>query len=145
MPESNCDYETKLDAGGRPYAISVPVRVRYVECDPMRVAHHSSYVAWLEMARTELLRARGYAYRDLEERGVFMVIARMSLKYRRPARYDDVIDVYCQARPTAGVKLIHDYKLTRNGELILEAETTLVVVDENGKMKPVPEELITAE
>ena len=117
------DYPTVLDPSGKPYAITIPVRVRYVECDPMRVAHHSSYVAWLEMSRTELLRARGFAYKDLEASGVLMVVARLSLKYRRPARYDDVLDVYCEARPTAGVKL--------------------VCVDENGRMRPVPEALIT--
>lgn len=140
---ASTEYATKLDPNGKPYAITVPLRVRYVECDSMRVAHHSSYVAWLEIARTELLRSRGFAYKDLEESGVLMVVARLSLKYRRPARYDDVIDVYCEARPTAGVKLLHDYQLTRGDEILCEGETTLVCVDENGKMKPVPEELIT--
>lgn len=137
------EYTTKLDSTGKPYAITVPLRVRYVECDSMRVAHHSSYVAWLEIARTELLRARGFAYKDLEASGVLMVVARLSLKYRRPVRYDDVIEVYCEAKPTAGVKLLHEYKLTLGDQTLCEGETTLVCVDENGRMKPVPEELIT--
>lgn len=143
--ESASDLLRKFDADGRPYAVTVPIRVRYVECDGMRVAHHSSYIAWLEIARTELLRERGFAYRDLEEQGVLMVVARLNIKYRRPARYDDVIHVYCEAKPTAGVKLLHEYRITRDDELLAEADTTLVCIDENGRMTPVPEELITTE
>ena len=54
---------------GEQRRIEVPVRVRYVECDPMNVAHHSVYPVWLEIARTDLLRRRGNAYRDLEVAG----------------------------------------------------------------------------
>ncbi len=121
---------------------TIEVRVRYNECDPMKFAHHSSYVTWLEMARTELLRERGFAYRELEERGILMVVARLSLKYRRPARYDDVIQIRCCSRPTAGVKLEHTYEVRRGDELLATAETTLVVVDEKGRMKPVPPEIL---
>ena len=136
------NYPTKLDSHGLAYAITIPIRVRYVECDAMRVAHHSSYVAWLEMARTELLRARGFAYRDLEASGVLMVVARLNIKYRQPVRYDDVIEIYCEAQPTAGVKLLHNYQITHDGQLAGEAETTLVCVDAQGRMQPVPEQLL---
>lgn len=120
----------------------VSVRVRYVECDPMGVAHHSVYPVWLEIARTELLRARGQAYRDLEARGVYFVVARLSLRYRRPARYDDELTVRVDVAESAGVKIDHRYEVKRGKELIATAESTLVCVDAEGKLKPVPPELL---
>lgn len=126
----------------RPHRIELPVRVRYVECDPMGVVHHSVYPVWLEMARTELLRARGFAYRELEERGVFFVVARLSLKYRRPAKYDDELIIHCTAAESAGVKIEHRYEVKRATELIATAETTIVCVDGAGQLQPVPPELL---
>ena len=73
--------------------LDVPIRVRYTECDPMSVAHHATYPVWLEIARTELLRVRGVAYKDLEAAGVLFVVVRMSLRYRKPAYYGDQIVV----------------------------------------------------
>ena len=121
--------------------IEVPIRVRYVECDPMNVAHHTVYPVWFEIARTDLLRRHGKAYRDLEAAGVFFVVARMSLKYHKPAMYDDDLLVICDAQPSAGVKVHHTYEVRRAGELLATAETTLVCVDKDGKLKPIPEDL----
>ena len=121
--------------------IEVPVRVRYVECDPMNVAHHSVYPVWLEIARTDLLRRRGNAYRDLEAAGVMFVVARMSLRYHKPARYDDELAITCTANPSAGVKVEHSYEVRRGDELLATGQTTLVCVDRDGKLKPIPDDL----
>lgn len=128
-----------MDAPPSPGApFELPVRVRYTECDPMNVAHHSAYVIWMELARTEMLRERGVAYRDLEARGVFFVIARLSVRYRRPARYDDVLTVRVTLRPGSGVKVEHDYEVRRGDELLATAETTLACVDREGRLQPIP-------
>lgn len=116
----------------------VEVRVRYSECDPMNVAHHSAYPVWLEIARVELLRERGAAYREWEEKGIFFVVARLSVRYRRPAKYDDVLQVNVRGLPSAGVKVDHEYEIRRGKELIATAETTIVCVDRQGKLQPVP-------
>jgi acyl-CoA thioester hydrolase len=107
----------------------------------MGVAHHSAYTVWLEIARTELLRARGIAYRELEAQGVFFVVARLSIRYRRPARYDERIEVNCSVAETAGVKIEHAYELRRGSQLLATAETTIVCVDREGRLQPVPEPL----
>ncbi len=125
--------------GSQPAALDIEFRVRYAECDPMRVAHHSAYPVWMEMGRTELLRCRGVAYRDLEARGVFFVVARLSIRYHRPARYDDLVRLRVTMRPSAGVKVEHDYEFFRGDELLASAQTTLVCVDSEGKLRPVPE------
>ncbi|WP_428389793.1 acyl-CoA thioesterase [Mucisphaera sp.] len=120
----------------------VKLRVRYNECDPMGVAHHASYPVWLEIARTELLREQGGAYRELEDSGVLFVVARMNLRYRKPARYDDELAIAVRLEPSAGVKLEHSYEVRRGGEVLAKAETTLACVDREGKLRPVPEVLL---
>ena len=122
----------------RPTETSVSLRVRYVECDPMGVAHHSTYPIWLEIARTELLREQGVVYRELEEQGILFVVARMSLRYRRPAKYDDQLTVRVRLEPGAGVKVDHRYEVRRGEELIATADTTLVCVDRDGRIRPAP-------
>lgn len=117
------------------------VRVRYYECDPMNVAHHSVYPVWMEMGRTEMLREQGVAYRDLEAQGVYFVIARLNLRFRKPAVYDDVLQVETLMLPSAGVKIDHQYRITRNGELLTEADTTMVCVNREGRPQPIPEAL----
>ncbi len=121
--------------------IEIPVRVRYNECDPMNVAHHSIYPVWFEIARTDLLRRRGNAYRDLEAAGVMFVVARMSLKYHKPAKYDDELRIICRASPSAGVKVEHKYEVCRGDELLATGQTTLVCVDHEGMLKPIPGKL----
>ncbi|MEM8738622.1 MAG: thioesterase family protein [Planctomycetota bacterium] len=122
--------------------ITVPVRVRYQECDPMNVAHHSVYPVWFEMARTELLRSFGQAYRDLEAAGVFLVVAKLSIRYRRPARYDDELEITVKSLPTAGVKLEHHYEVRRGRELLAVADTTLACVGADGRLRPVPDSIL---
>jgi len=90
---------------------STRLRVRYAECDPMRVAHHASYPIWMEEARTHLLRVSGVSYADLEEQGVFLVITKLEIKYRRPIRYDDVIEVRVRHVPAGRIKIRHEYEL----------------------------------
>ncbi|MEY5033287.1 MAG: Acyl-CoA thioester hydrolase YbgC, partial [Planctomycetota bacterium] len=63
---------------------SIEVRVRYPECDPMGVVHHAVYPIWFEMGRTEMLRAAGGSYRDMEAAGVFLAVVRLEVRFRRP-------------------------------------------------------------
>ena len=129
------------------------LRVRYCECDPFGVIHHSSYVAWLEMARTEMLREGGITYRQMEAAGVFLVIASLEIKYARPGRYDDVLDVHCRVSGGSRVKLEHEYevkviervdadvqRLRDSGDdTLIRAKTTLVCVGPDVKVRPLPE------
>ncbi len=122
----------------------IEVRVRYTECDPMNVAHHSVYPVWMEMARTQWLRDRGMPYRELEEQGILFVVARMSLRYRKPARYDDVLVVRVwpvdDPNPSR-VKVDQEYEIRRGDELLVTAQTTLVCVDRQGKPQAMPDQI----
>jgi acyl-CoA thioester hydrolase len=102
---------TRSEKQTPPGAGTTRIRVRYVECDPMGVAHHSSYLPWMEMGRTELLREVGESYAALEEAGVFLVVTKLEVKYRRPIRYDDVIEIRTRVSGSTKVKLMHSYEL----------------------------------
>lgn len=130
---------------------SVLVRVRYCECDPMGVAHHGSYVPWLEMARTELLRTSGVSYAQLEAAGVFLVVAKLGVVYRRPVLYDDVVEIACTVQGGGRVKIDHTYEIAvveRAGMACTEpaasASTTLACVDRDGRVTPLPDWLVPA-
>lgn len=117
------------------------IRVRYPECDPMGVAHHATYPIWFEIGRTEMLRARGGNYRDLEAEGVFLAVVRLEVRYRRPARYDDLLALQTELRLAGPVKIEHTYRLLRDGELLAEAATTLACLDRDGRARVLPQSL----
>ena len=122
------------------------VRVRYCECDPMGVAHHASYIPWLEIGRTELLRSSGVSYAQLEAAGVFLVIVRLDVRYRRPVRYADVVEIRTAVVGGSRVKIEHEYDVViveRGGEAMNEvaaaASTTLACVGADGRPRPLPD------
>ena len=114
---------------------------RYAETDKAGVVHHSVYPVWFEMGRTELLRANGLAYKDLEELGVFFVVARLEIKYRRPAQYDEKLELETTYSRVTASKVDHAYKLTRccDGIILAEASSVLACVNAKGKIRRIPE------
>jgi len=120
---------------------TITVVPRYAETDKAGVVHHSIYPVWFEMGRTELLRANGLAYKDLEQSGVLFVVAELFIKYRRPAMYDEKLqlETHCSA-VTAG-KVKHSYKLTRccDGTILAEGSSVLACVSAEGKVRRIPE------
>jgi len=118
----------------------------------MGVAHHSSYVDWLEIGRTELLRQSGVSYAALEQAGTFLVIVKLEVRYRRPVRYDDVVEVRTRWMGGSKVKIEHEYEVfvvERGGDSPPElpaaaASTTLACVDRGGKIQQLPGWLITS-
>ena len=69
----------------------IQIRVRYSETDAMGLLHHSNYLSYFEVGRTELYRQQGGCYRTMEENGLFLVVAKAEIKYLRPARFDDLL------------------------------------------------------
>lgn len=118
------------------------LRVRYDECDRMGIVHHANYLKYFEIGRTELLRASGGCYREMEDLGFLVVVARISCSYRSPAYYDDEIIVHTVISKVTSAKIIHDYEIRRDKELLVKAEVTLAVIDREGRMQKVPRELI---
>lgn len=114
-------------------------RVRYVECDPMGVAHHSNYPVWFEMGRTEMLRAQGGRYRDFESDGIFLVVADLSIRFRMPARYDDELTLKTHLLEGGRARIRHGYEiLDPQLRFVAKAVTTLACVDAEGRLRPIP-------
>ena len=120
---------------------TITIQPRYSETDQGGVVHHSVYAEYFEMGRTELLRANGLAYKDLEAAGVFFVIAELRIKYRRPALYDEKLNLETTCTNVTASKVEHSYKLTRpsTGELLAEGSSVLACVDNKGKIRRMPE------
>ncbi len=119
----------------------VTIVPRYAETDKAGVVHHSVYPVWFEIGRTELLRANGLAYKDLEETGVFFVVAELNIKYRRPAFYDEKLQLQTICTGVTASKVKHSYILTREdkGLVLAEGTSILACVDSNGKVRRIPE------
>jgi acyl-CoA thioester hydrolase len=120
---------------------TITIQPRYSETDQGGVVHHSVYPVYFEMGRTELLRANGLAYKDLEAAGVFFVIAELQVKYRRPAFYDEHLQLETTCTNVTASKVEHSYKLTRpaTGEILAEGSSVLACVDSSGKIRRMPE------
>ena len=108
----------------------------------MGVAHHATYPIWFEIGRTEMLRASGGNYRDLEAAGVFLAVVRLEVRYRRPARYDDELRLTTELLVAGPVKIEHSYRLFRGDELLAEGGTTLACLDRDGRARALPESLV---
>jgi acyl-CoA thioester hydrolase len=103
-------------------------RVNYSETDQMGVVYHARYAVWLDIARTEYLRQAGMSYRDLEAMGFFLAVADLTMRFHRPARYDDRVRVRCWVRDLASRRVTFGYSLTHadTGELLVSAETRML-------------------
>lgn len=119
---------------------SIEIRVRYPEVDQSGSLHHSRFWVYFEMGRTELLRLQGINYCDMEQQGVFFVVAKCAAKYKAPARYDDVLELTTTITKMGLARIDHAYELKNRstGMLLATAETTLACVDRDGQIQAIP-------
>jgi acyl-CoA thioester hydrolase len=109
------------------------VSVRYAETDMMGVVYHGSYLPWLEIGRTQLLKDFGIPYRILEAEGFFLPVVEVSLRYLRPAKYDDEVVITTVLKEKPSVRIRMEYELHRGEELIATATSRHVFIDRSGK------------
>jgi acyl-CoA thioester hydrolase len=117
------------------------VRVRYKDTDAMGIAHHSNYVVWLEIARVDFLAQAGFPYRDVEKRGVLLVVSGLGVKYRRPAVFDDEILITTRLGGLKSRLVRFEYALERASDnaLLAEAFTEHIATDTDKRAIPVPQ------
>lgn len=106
------------------------IRVEYHHTDQMGIVHHSNYVKFFEVARTEWLRAIGLTYAEMERRGVMMPIVEVNIKYRQPAYYDELISVtaFVNELPMARMRFRYEIR-GEDGRDIASGTTTLGFID----------------
>ncbi|NRF92230.1 acyl-CoA thioesterase [Paenibacillus frigoriresistens] len=91
-------------------------RVRYEETDQMGVVYHANYLTWFEMGRTELIRELGYPYRRIEEKGLLLPLVEAEVKFKKPARYDDLVCVNTRVIDMSSVRLHFAYEVRKVSE-----------------------------
>ena len=121
----------------------IAIRVRYQETDGQRRVHHANYLTYFEMGRTEMLRAQGYTYKAFEDAGLFMVVAEASCRYQAAAEYDDMLFLRTYVGKVTSASIRHTYELVRDTRIIATGETLVVCVDPEGKIRKLPDWLLT--
>ncbi len=112
------------------YKNKITTRVRYGETDQMGYVYHGNYAQYLEMGRLEWLRELGISYKEMEENGIMLPVYSLNLRFIKPAFYDDILTITTTIKKTPSVRIEFEYQIhNQNGELINNAETTLVFID----------------
>jgi acyl-CoA thioester hydrolase len=118
-------------------SVETKVRVRYGETDQMGYVYYGNYALYYEVGRVELLRKLGTSYKDLEDQGIMLPVTDMSIKYLKPAFYDDELTICTHVRSMPRARITFHYQTKNTAGIILnEGETTLVFV-EKASMRPV--------
>mgnify|MGYP005992735325 FL=1 len=106
------------------------VRVRYAETDQMGVVYHGNYAQYFEMGRVEWLRNMGVSYKWMEENGIMLPVVSLTINYKKPARYDDLLTVKTVFKRQSSVKIEFDYEIyNEKQELLTTGYSMLVFVD----------------
>ena len=121
----------------------IEIRVRYQETDGQGRVHHANYLTWFELGRVELLRAAGHSYRELEEAGVFLVVAEISVQYYLPAFFDDLLKLRTTTVRAKGARIEHHYEVRRGDELLATGQTTVACINRAGRVSRLPEWLVS--
>ena len=124
----------------------IRTRVRYGETDQMGVVYHANYLLYYEMGRTEYMRARGYAYSEMEREGFSLAIVEASLKYHANVSYDEEIIIRTRIGDLTRVQVTFYYQVFKaDGEVLLsEGSTRLACVGRDMKVKRLPKEMFEA-
>ncbi|MCU0662510.1 MAG: acyl-CoA thioesterase [Myxococcota bacterium] len=118
--------------------ITLPVTVEFEDVDSFRIAHHTKLVAYLERARVRFLDRHGI---DLTRTDPHPVLYDLEVRFKKPARFRDAIEVSVFVESADGFRLILGYRVTRDAELLLKARTCLAFVDAaSGRMVPLPQD-----
>src|SRR5438874_11960472 len=119
------------------------LRVRYAETDKMGVVYYANYFVWFEVARADLLRSLGWTYREMEYAGVSLPVIEAHCEYRRPAQYDDEIEIRTKGRMLSPVRLEFTYEIVgRGGQSVTASGHTIhAALDRGGKPCRLPDRI----
>lgn len=125
--------------------VATHYRVIYGDTDQMGVVYYGNYLRYFEAGRNEYLRAKGARYRDVErELRIRLPVVEATVRYRHPARYDDLLRIETEITEVRKASLRFAYRIVREeGEkLLAEGETVHACVDLEGRPVKLPERLV---
>lgn len=111
------------------FSFSTDIRVRFAETDAQGIAHHASFVVWLEVARVAYLEAHAGGYRSIRERGLEALTTEVHLRYHQAAAFDDVLTVWARCVDVRGARFRYEYRVARGDELVADGHTSHATVD----------------
>jgi acyl-CoA thioester hydrolase len=116
------------------------IRVRYAETDTMGIVYYANYLVWFEVGRTDLLRATGWSYREMEVAGFSLPVIESHCEYRVSAKYDDEVDVRTTGVRVSPVRVRFDYEVIRaaDGVGLATGHTVHAVLDRQGRPQRLP-------
>ena len=118
------------------------LRVRYAETDAMGIVHHATYPVWMELGRSDFLRELGQSYAEWEARGVRLVVNEIRVRFRAPARYDELVVVRTRLAEAGRRRIVFHYDVEREGTLLAEGESVHLVAGSDGRARVLPEDLL---
>jgi acyl-CoA thioester hydrolase len=123
--------------------VETTYRVIYGDTDQMGVVYYANYLRFFEIGRNEYLRAKGMTYREIEARGLYLPVVSASLRYKRPARYDDLLTVRTRIISARGARVKFSYEIVdEEGGLLVDGETQNANTDKGGKVMRLPPDII---
>ncbi|MCB0802685.1 MAG: acyl-CoA thioesterase [Flavobacteriales bacterium] len=112
---------------------SVEFRVRYAETDQMGFVYYGNYAQYFEIGRVEALKKVGVSYRALEESGIRLPVKELHIEYIKAAKYDDLIRVTTTIQNMPTNRIVFDYIIERDRDILVKGQTTLFFMNEQGK------------
>jgi acyl-CoA thioester hydrolase len=124
-----------------PEPVLTPVaryRVLFADCDPMRIVYYATYFRLFEIGRAELFRGLGHPFKRYVDRGLYLAVIAAECRYRRPARYDDQLDLLAAVAAVGRARLSIVYGVERDGERLADGRTDHALVDDAGRPQRIP-------
>ncbi len=127
----------------QPEFVDTTVTVRYAETDQMGVVYYANFLVWFEVGRVAWCRAKGFQYREMEERDHrFMMVAEATCRYRAPARFEDEVLIRTAVAGATDKVIRFQYEILnrKTSRLLATGETVHVVTDPQYRPARIPEQ-----
>jgi acyl-CoA thioester hydrolase len=111
------------------FSFSTDVRIRFAETDAQGIAHHASFVVWLEVARVAYLARYAGGYQAIRDSGLEALTTEVVVRYHRAAAFDETLTVWTRCVGLRGARFTYEYRIERAGELVADGHTRHAVVD----------------
>ena len=127
------------------FAFSTDIRIRFAETDAQGIAHHASFVVWLEVARVAFLERYAGGYQAIRDRGIEALTTEVDVRYHRAAYFDETLTVWTRCVDVRGARFTYEYRIERDSELVADGFTKHAAVDrETYRPTRIPDWLVEA-
>jgi len=111
------------------FSFFADVRIRFAETDAQGIAHHASFVVWLEVARVAYLAAHAGGYQAIRDTGIEALTTEVCVRYHRAAYFDEMLRVWTRCTDVRGARFTYEYRVGRDSELVADGYTQHATVD----------------